>query len=80
MVYKKIVGIQALNYTSKKTGNPVSARNIFLEYKDDNVQGVKTENLFLSNSKFGNEDLRLGMSIAVAYNQFGQPDFILYEK
>lgn len=44
----ELVGIGVLDYTSKKTGQPVQGINLYINYLDPNVMGKVADNKYLS--------------------------------
>lgn len=48
MAKVELVGIEEVDYVSKKTGNPVQGINLFVNYLDPNVMGKRAENKYLS--------------------------------
>lgn len=75
-MFNEIIGIRFVNYTSKKTGQPVLGRYIYFTYEDRNVSGKACDSIFISDRNFGDLVLTVGQEIRVLYNKFGQVDFI----
>ena len=46
----RCVGLQRVDYTSRKTGNPVLGWSLHCTYPADHVKGLKTESFFISDS------------------------------
>lgn len=44
----ELVGIGVLDYTSKKTGQPVQGLSLYINYPDPNVAGKVAESKYLS--------------------------------
>lgn len=69
----EVLGVQALDYTSRKTGNPVKGVTLHVKYKDSQVSGEATGNIFISDN-LGIDcvsDVRPGSRIDVEYNNRG---------
>lgn len=46
----KVVGIEIIGYTSKKTGQPVSGTSLHVEFSDSHVEGIAVNKIFLSSA------------------------------
>lgn len=46
----KVVGIQIISYTSKRTGQPVSGTSLHVEFNDAQVEGIAVDKIFLSST------------------------------
>lgn len=69
----KVLGVQNVDYTSRKTGNPVKGVTIHATYKDAQVQGEAVNNIFISdNLKLACiSELMPGQTVDVEYNNRG---------
>lgn len=69
----EVLGAQAVDYISRKSGNPVKGVTLHVKYKDAQVQGEATANLFISdNLGIPNiADVRPHSVVDVEYNQRG---------
>lgn len=67
-----VSGLERVDYTSKKTGNPVRGYRVHCAYKDDKIQGMGAEVFFFGDSVC---DRMPGLNdrIHVFYNQYGKP-------
>ena len=74
MTYE-VAGIKNINYTSKKTGLPVSGRELHVLYSDKNVEGTAVDKIFVS-SRIETGHIHVGDNINIFYNRYGQVDFI----
>lgn len=70
----KLVGVQPVNFTNKN-GETINGTNIFCAFKDENVEGLRTEKFFL---KEGLElpECKLNDSIIVSFNMKGKVENI----
>lgn len=69
----KVVGMQSVDYVSRKTGNPVKGVTLFTVYKDNDVQGERADNLFVSDNLEIKDiaNIKPGTMIDVVYNRRG---------
>lgn len=70
-----IVGIRHTNFTTQD-GKQISGRTVFLTFPDNHTDGVATDKIFLSQNKFGDTQLLVGMSVDLFYNKYGKVDYI----
>lgn len=69
----KVVGIQIISYTSKRTGQPVSGTSLHVEFNDAQVEGFAVDKIFLS-STLNLPDLAnvtLNSNVDIEYNNRG---------
>ena len=69
----KVLGIQSVDYVSRKTGNPVKGVTLHSSFKDAQVEGESVDSIFVSdnlNLKCVAE-IRPGMVVDVEYNNRG---------
>lgn len=69
----KIMGIQTVDYVSRKTGNPVKGITLHCSFKDPQVEGDAVDGIFVSdNLKLPCiSELRVGQTVDVIYNNRG---------
>ena len=69
----KVVGIQRVDYTSRKTGNPVKGTTLHACYKDADVSGEAVDNIFISDAlEIGCiSQIQPGMVVDIEYNRRG---------
>lgn len=75
-MYNEIIGIQFIDYVSKKTNQRVQGRKVFYTYEDRNVSGKACDNVFLSDRNYADFNLVVGQEIRFFYNKYRQVDFI----
>lgn len=46
----EVLGTQAVDYVSRKTNNPVKGVTLYVKYKDAQVHGEATANIFVSDN------------------------------
>ena len=69
----KVLGIQAVDYISRKTGNPVKGVTVHSSFKDAQVEGESVSSIFVSDN-LGIKavaEIRPGMMVDVEYNNRG---------
>lgn len=81
----KVVGIERVDYTSKKTNEPVLGYSIHLEDLEERVEGYAVRKEYVSDKllpkvlgNFDPEEL-LGRDVVVVYNRFGSVERINVE-
>lgn len=70
----KVLGIQQVNYTSKKTGQPVIGTTLHCSYKDSNTFGEAVDSIFISDNlglKTVIDSIVIGTLVDVEYNNRG---------
>lgn len=69
----KIVGIESVNYVSKKTGRPVVGSKLYLITDDvkQNLVGHSTTEIFVSGQIQGIPVLAVNDNVNIFFNQFG---------
>lgn len=76
---KKIVGIQSVDYISRKTNKQVTGLTLHLSFEDARVRGMATETVFVSSQSICYEDvaaLPVGSEVNVYYNRYGSVEDI----
>lgn len=71
---KKVVGIQSVDYLSRKTNQPVQGVTLHLTYQDSRITGVGTETVFVSAKATCYGDvvkIPIGSDVDVFYNRYG---------
>lgn len=78
MIYT-IIGIERVNYTSKKTGKPVLGYAFHCEYEDNKVDGCACCREYIADSYFSTNSVpSLGDKVEFLYNRFGNVDSFRY--
>jgi len=69
----KVLGIQNVDYISRKTGNPVKGVTLHSVYKDSQVNGDAVGNIFVSDNLGLSciPELAVGQTVDVVYNNRG---------
>lgn len=69
----KVVGIQNVDYTSRKTGKPVKGTTLHVIFKDAEVAGEAVDGIFVSDAlEIGSiSQIQPGMVVDVEYNRRG---------
>lgn len=72
----KCIGIQYRNYTSKKTGKPVSGYNVFYTFEQKNMEGIACDSLWCSEQILEDSAIRVGDEFEALYNRYGRVESI----
>lgn len=69
----KVLGIQNVDYVSRKSGNPVKGVTLHASYKDSQVEGEAVNGIFISDNLGVAclSEIRPGMTVNVEYNPRG---------
>lgn len=68
----ELVGYKRSAFTAKDTGERIVGYNLFLVEQQQDVEGVATERVFLSDSKIGGYVPRVGDQLEIIYNRYGR--------
>ena len=73
LVDYKVVGIQNVNYTSKKTGREVSGKNVACVLSDNRYEGYAVDTFYISDNalKSCNESIAVDDVVRPAYDKNG---------
>lgn len=71
----KLKGVQGLNFTSND-GKTINGTNIFVTFKDENVEGLRTEKFFLKDSISLPKDTKLNDMLDISFNHKGKIEMI----
>ncbi|GAB6168566.1 hypothetical protein JCM1393_10260 [Clostridium carnis] len=71
----KIVGVQNLNFTNN-SGEVIKGMNIFVAFKDENVEGLRTEKFFLKDGLNIPKDIKANETIDISFNHRGKIEMI----
>ena len=67
----RVLGVQYLDYTSRKTGNPVKGLSLHCAYKDQQVEGEAVSKFFVSDNLGIPLKFLPGDSVNIEFNQRG---------
>lgn len=69
----KVLGIQPVDYVSKKTGQPVVGVSYHVSYSDAQVGGMAVDKIYVSDNLdiSCRKDIKVGSTIDVIYNNRG---------
>nr|DAH66544.1 MAG TPA: hypothetical protein [Inoviridae sp.] len=67
----RVLGVQYLDYVSRKTGNPVKGLSLHCAYKDQQVEGEAVSNFFVSDNLGISLKFLPGDTVDIAFNQRG---------
>lgn len=71
----KLVGIQRVRFTNNN-GELINGNNIYILFKDENVDGFKTEKLFLKEGIELPKDTKLNDTLEISFNMKGKAEMI----
>lgn len=67
----QILGIEKVDYVSKKSGNPVSGYRLHCAFEKKNCEGVAVESYFARDQAFENGIPEVGDDVTILYNRYG---------
>ena len=70
----KLVGVQPVNFTNSN-GETINGTNIFCAFKDENVQGLRTEKFFLKEG-IKLTECKLNEELEVTFNMKGKVEMV----
>lgn len=70
----KLLGVQAVNFTNNN-GEAISGTNIFCAFKDENVDGLRTEKFFLK-PEIKLPECKLNDTLDISFNMRGRIEAI----
>lgn len=71
----KLIGVMDVNFTNNN-GEAIHGTNIFVAFKDENVEGFRTEKFFLKNGISLPKDTKLNDTIDLSFNHKGKIEMI----
>ena len=71
----KLVGVQPVNFTNN-SGEVIKGMNIFVGFKDENVEGLRTEKFFLREGISLPKETKLNDTIDLSFNHKGKIEMI----
>ncbi len=70
----KLIGVQQINFTNSN-GEKISGTNIFCVFKDENVQGVRSERFFIK-PEIKIPECKINDMIEISFNMKGKVEKI----
>lgn len=71
----KLLGVMPVNFKNNN-GEEISGTNIFVCFKDENVEGVRTEKFFLKETISFPDNIKLNDNLEIAFNYKGKIEMI----
>lgn len=68
----ELVGYRRSAFTAKDTGERIVGYNLYMTGKDEDVEGLMTDRVFLSDRKLDGYIPRVGDQLEVIYNRYGK--------
>lgn len=76
----KVLGIEPVNYVSKKTGNPVSGQRLHLCYDKKGCDGVAVESFFVRNDAFPDGAPVVSDDVELYFNRYGNVQSVVISR
>ena len=67
----KLIGIQHINFTNNN-GEAINGINLYVAFKDENVEGLRTDKFFLKEGIYLPKDTKLNDTIELSFNHKGK--------
>lgn len=71
----QLVGVQQINFTNGN-GEKISGKNLFVAFRDENVEGLRTEKFFLKEGIALPKDTKLNDAIELSFNHKGKIEMV----
>ena len=75
----KLIGCQRISFTNNN-GENINGTNIYVAFKDENVEGLRTEKLFLKENIVLPKDTKLNDTLDIYFNMKGKVESISKEQ
>lgn len=72
----KLVGVMPVNF-SNSNGEKISGTNLFVAFKDENVQGMRTEKFFVKEEITLPEQTKINDILEISFNHKGRIESIM---
>lgn len=66
----EIIGIESVDYESKKTGRRVEGYRLYVQFEKEHCQGYATDVVFIKKSLL--EDFTVGDEVEILYDKYGK--------
>lgn len=67
----QLVGVQHINFTNQ-SGENINGINLFVAFRDENVEGLRTEKFFLKEGIALPKDTKLNDKLDISFNHRGK--------
>lgn len=71
----KLVGVGRIDF-SNSNGERICGNNLFVAFKDENVQGMRTEKFFVKEEVALPEPIKINDVLDISFNHKGKIEFI----
>ncbi len=71
----KLVGVMGVNFTNNN-GEAIHGTNIFVAFKDENVEGLRTEKFFLKDGISLPDNTKINDTLELSFNHKGKIESI----
>ncbi len=76
----KVLGVESVNYVSRKTGNPVSGYRLHLSFEKKGCDGVAVESYFVRNESFADGVPLPGDDVVLYFNKYGNVQSVIVSR
>ena len=73
----EILGVQQVDFTADDNGRRITGRNLFVAFLDANVEGKKTERIFISDKLDAPKKIEAVEVVDVVFNMRGKPERVV---
>ncbi len=70
-----VFGTKKLDFLSND-GNQVKGLQVYVGFESNGVNGMQTDKIFLSETRFGDVEIVVGADYNISYNRYGKVDYI----
>lgn len=67
----QLVGVQHINFTNQ-SGENINGTNLFVAFRDENVEGLRTEKFFLKEAIILPKNVKLNDTLDISFNHRGK--------
>lgn len=71
----KLIGVQPISFTNN-SGEAINGTNIFVAFRDENVEGLRTEKFFLKEKITLPKDTKLNDTLDLMFNHKGKIEMV----
>lgn len=71
----KLIGVQPISFTNN-SGEAINGTNIFVAFRDENVEGLRTEKFFLKEKITFPKETKLNDTLDLMFNHKGKIEMV----
>lgn len=72
----RLIGASNVNFVNSSTNQTILGTNIFVAFKDENVEGMRTEKFFLKEGISLPEGTKINDTLTLSFNHKGKVEMI----